>query len=301
MPVPPSPDASDPPYLAGLNEPQRQAVLTTEGPVLMLAGAGTGKTAALTARLAHIIATRRAWPSEILAVTFTNKAAREMRERIGRMIGDAVEGMPWLGTFHSIAAKMLRRHAELVGLQSNFAILDTDDQLRVLKQLIQAEGLDEKRWPARQLAGLIDRWKNRGLTPADLDAADKEAWGDGKGQHFYALYQARLKTLNACDFGDLLLHPIRLFRANPDVLAEYHQKFRYILVDEYQDTNRLQCRFVEMLAGDDGNLMVVGDDAQSIYSWRGADVGNILRFHERWPRARTHKIEVNYQIGRAHV
>ena len=168
-------DPSDPPYLQGLNGPQRQAVLTTEGPVLMLAGAGTGKTAALTARLAHIIATRRAWPSEILAVTFTNKAAREMRERIGRMIGDAVEGMPWLGTFHSICAKMLRRHAELVGLQSNFTILDTDDQLRVLKQLIQAEGLDEKRWPARQLAGLIDKWKNRGLTPADLDVEDKEA------------------------------------------------------------------------------------------------------------------------------
>jgi DNA helicase II / ATP-dependent DNA helicase PcrA len=215
------PDPSDPPYLQGLNGPQRQAVLTTEGPVLMLAGAGTGKTAALTARLAHIIATRRAWPSEILAVTFTNKAAREMRERIGRMIGDAVEGMPWLGTFHSIAAKMLRRHAELVGLQSNFTILDTDDQLRVLKQLIQAEGLDEKRWPARQLAGLIDKWKNRSLTPADLDAADKESYADGKGQHFYALYQARLKTLNACDFGDLLLHMLVILKTHRDVLEQY--------------------------------------------------------------------------------
>src|SRR3954471_6008872 len=174
--------ADDAPYLRGLNAPQRDAVLTTEGPVLVLAGAGTGKTAALTARLGHLLATRRAYPSEILSVTFTNKAAREMRERVGRLVGDLVEGMPWLGTFHAIGAKMLRRHAELVGLQSNFSILDTDDQLRLMKQLIQAEGLDEKRWPARQLGGLIDRWKNKGFTPQDIDAGESEAYANGKGQ-----------------------------------------------------------------------------------------------------------------------
>ena len=289
------PDPSDPPYLQGLNGPQRQAVLTTEGPVLMLAGAGTGKTAALTARLAHIIATRRAWPSEILAVTFTNKAAREMRERIGRMIGDAVEGMPWLGTFHSIAAKMLRRHAELVGLQSNFTILDTDDQLRVLKQLIQAEGLDEKRWPARQLAGLIDKWKNRGLTPADLDAADKESYADGKGQHFYALYQARLKTLNACDFGDLLLHMLVILKTHRDVLEQYQQRFKYILVDEYQDTNASQYLWLRLLAQARKNICVVGDDDQSVYSWRGAEVANILRFDKDFPGATVIRLEQNYR------
>ncbi|ALJ12964.1 ATP-dependent helicase [Sphingopyxis macrogoltabida] len=291
----PPPDASDPPYLHGLNGPQRQAVLTTEGPVLMLAGAGTGKTAALTARLAHIIATRRAWPSEILAVTFTNKAAREMRERIGRMIGDAVEGMPWLGTFHSIAAKMLRRHAELVGLQSNFTILDTDDQLRVLKQLIQAEGLDEKRWPARQLAGLIDKWKNRGLTPPDLDAADKEAYADGKGQHFYALYQARLKTLNACDFGDLLLHMLVILKNHRDVLEQYQERFKYILVDEYQDTNASQYLWLRLLAQARKNICCVGDDDQSIYSWRGAEVANILRFEKDFPGATVIRLEQNYR------
>ncbi|HWT41208.1 MAG TPA: UvrD-helicase domain-containing protein, partial [Sphingopyxis sp.] len=248
-----------------------------------------------TARLAHIIATRRAWPSEILAVTFTNKAAREMRERIGRMIGDAVEGMPWLGTFHSIAAKMLRRHAELVGLQSNFTILDTDDQLRVLKQLIQAEGLDEKRWPARQLAGLIDKWKNRGLTPADLDAADKESYADGKGQHFYALYQARLKTLNACDFGDLLLHMLVILKTHRDVLEQYQARFKYVLVDEYQDTNASQYLWLRLLAQARKNICCVGDDDQSIYSWRGAEVANILRFEKDFPGATVIRLEQNYR------
>ena len=236
--VPESPALSpEPAYLAGLNPPQREAVLTTEGPVLVLAGAGTGKTAALTARLAHLIATRRAWPSQILAVTFTNKAAREMRERVSRISGGAIEGMPWLGTFHSVAARMLRSHAELVGLQSNFTILDTDDQLRVLKQLIAAANLDEKRWPARQLAGLIDRWKNRGWTPSQVDAGECEAFANGRGAELYAAYQDRLKTLNACDFGDLLLHMLVIFRTHADVLERYRDRFKYILVDEYQDTN----------------------------------------------------------------
>ena len=288
-------DAQIPAYAARLNAPQREAVLTTEGPVLMLAGAGTGKTAALTARLAHLIATRRAWPSEILCVTFTNKAAREMRERVGRHIGDAVEGMPWLGTFHSIGAKMLRRHAELVGLQSNYTIIDTDDQLRLLKQLIQQNDLDEKRWPARQLAGLIDRWKNRGLNPGDLDAVENESYANGRGAQLYKTYQERLKALNACDFGDLLLHVLNIFRQHSDVLAQYQNRFKYILVDEYQDTNQVQYLWLRLLAQARKNICVVGDDDQSIYSWRGAEVANILKFEKDFPGAAVVKLEQNYR------
>ena len=284
-----------PPYAARLNPPQQQAVLTTEGPVLMLAGAGTGKTAALTARLAHLVAMHLAWPSEILCVTFTNKAAREMRHRVGQHIGDAVEGMPWLGTFHSIGAKMLRRHAELVGLESNYTIIDTDDQLRLLKALIQQNDLDEKRWPARQLAGLIDRWKNRGLNPGDLDAVENEAYANGRGQQFYQLYQDRLKALNACDFGDLLLHMLNIFRTHREVLEQYQKRFKYILVDEYQDTNQVQYLWLRLLAQDRKNICVVGDDDQSIYSWRGAEVANILRFEKDFPGAAVIKLEQNYR------
>ena len=285
----------DTPYLKSLNEPQRQAVLTTDGPVLVLAGAGTGKTAALTARLAHLVYTRLAWPSEILAVTFTNKAAREMRERVGRLIGDAVEGMPWLGTFHSIGAKMLRRHAELVGLQSNFTILDTDDQLRLLKQLITAADLDEKRWPARALAGLIDEWKNKGLTPADVDAGESERYANGRGQELYQQYQARLLAVNACDFGDLLLHALTLLCKNREVLEHYQQRFKYIMVDEYQDTNSVQYLWLRLLAQARRNLCCVGDDDQSIYSWRGAQVENILRFERDFPGAAVIRLEQNYR------
>ncbi len=286
---------NEPPWLRGLNPPQREAVLTTEGPVLLLAGAGTGKTAALTARMAQILYTRLAWPSEILAVTFTNKAAREMRERIGAMVGEAVEGMPWLGTFHSIGAKMLRRHAELMGLQSNFTIIDVDDQLRLLKQLIQSEDIDDKRFPAKQLAGLIDKWKNAGKTPADLDAADNEAYANGKGQHLYRIYQTRLLALNACDFGDLLLHSLTLLRKNRDVLEKYQQQFKYILVDEYQDTNAVQYLWLRLLAQKRKNIACVGDDDQSIYSWRGAEVANILRFEKDFPGAKIIKLEQNYR------
>jgi DNA helicase-2/ATP-dependent DNA helicase PcrA len=284
-----------PSWLDGLNPPQRQAVLTTEGPVLMLAGAGTGKTAALTARLAYLIRTRRAWPSEILCVTFTNKAAREMRDRVGQLIGDAVEGMPWLGTFHSIGARMLRRHAELVGLQGNYTIIDTDDQLRLLKQLIASQDLDEKRWPARQLAGLIDRWKNRGLNPEDLDALENEAYANGRGQQMYRLYQERLKTLNACDFGDLLLHMLNVFRRHRDVLELYQKRFKYVMVDEYQDTNAVQYLWLRLLAQERKNICVVGDDDQSIYSWRGAEVANILRFEKDFPGAVVIRLEQNYR------
>jgi DNA helicase-2/ATP-dependent DNA helicase PcrA len=294
--VPESPvPTPEPAYLQGLNPPQREAVLTTEGPVLVLAGAGTGKTAALTARLAHLIATRKAWPSQILAVTFTNKAAREMKARVSTISGGAIEGMPWLGTFHSVAARMLRSHAELVGLESNFTILDTDDQLRVLKQLIAAANLDEKRWPARQLAGLIDRWKNRGWTPEQVDAGESEAFAAGRGADLYAQYQERLRTLNACDFGDLLLHMLRIFRTRPDVLESYRDRFRYILVDEYQDTNQAQYEWLKLLAEPKRNLCCVGDDDQSIYSWRGAVVTNILRFEQDFPGAKVIRLEQNYR------
>lgn len=286
---------NDPPWLNGLNPPQREAVLTTDGPVLLLAGAGTGKTAALTARMAQILYTRLAWPSEILAVTFTNKAAREMRERIGAMVGEAVEGMPWLGTFHSIGAKLLRRHAEVVGLQSNFTIIDTDDQIRLLKQLIQSEDLDEKRFPARGLAALLDKWKNAGKSPSDLDAADNEAYANGKGQRMYALYQARLLALNACDFGDLLLHGLNLLKNNRDILEKYQAQFKYILVDEYQDTNAVQYLWLRLLAQKRKNICCVGDDDQSIYSWRGAEVANILRFEKDFPGAKIIKLEQNYR------
>ena len=285
----------EPPYLRGLNPPQREAVETTDGPVLVLAGAGTGKTAALTARLAHLLYTRKAWPSEILSVTFTNKAAREMRERVGRLVGDVVEGMPWLGTFHAIGAKMLRRHAELVGLQSNFTILDTDDQLRLLKQLILAADIDEKRFPARSLAGLIDEWKNKGLTPRDIDAGESERYANGRGGELYEQYQARLKSVNACDFGDLLLHMLVILKTHRDVLELYQQRFRYIMVDEYQDTNSVQYLWLRLLAQERRNLCCVGDDDQSIYSWRGAQVENILKFEKDFPGAKVIRLEQNYR------
>ncbi|MFK0384478.1 ATP-dependent helicase [Agrobacterium sp. NPDC090273] len=288
-----------PDYLSGLNPEQREAVETLDGPVLVLAGAGTGKTRVLTTRIAHILATGKAYPSQILAVTFTNKAAREMKERIGVLVGGAVEGMPWLGTFHSIGVKLLRRHAELVGLKTDFTILDTDDVVRLLKQLIQAEGLDDKRWPAKQFAGMIDNWKNKGLTPPDIPEGDSRAFANGKGRELYAAYQARLKTLNACDFGDLLLHPISIFRRHADILKDYHQKFRYILVDEYQDTNTAQYMWLRLLAqrakGETQNVCCVGDDDQSIYGWRGAEVDNILRFDKDFPGAKVIKLERNYR------
>src|SRR3569833_4608105 len=232
-----APIPREPPYFVGLNKEQREAVETADGPVLVLAGAGTGKTRVLTTRLAHILATRRAWPGQILCVTITNKAAREMKERIGALIGGEVEGMQWLGTLHSIGAKMLRRHAELAGLKSNFSILDTDDQLRLMKQLIEAEGIDEKRWPARTLAATIDGWKNRGLRPDEVSEGEAQAYAFGKGKSLYRQYQERLKALNAADFGDLLLETLHILRTQPDILADYRDRFRYMLVDEYQDTN----------------------------------------------------------------
>ncbi len=360
--------AAAPQYLAGLNPEQREAVETLDGPVLVLAGAGTGKTRVLTTRIAHILSTGRARPGEILSVTFTNKAAREMKLRLGHMLGQAVEGMPWLGTFHAIGGRILRIHAELVQLKSNFTVLDVDDQVRLLKQLLQAENIDDKRWPARMLAGLIDGWKNRGLTPSQVPTGEAAVFGNGKGGKLYAAYQERLKILNAADFGDLLLENIRLFREHPDVLRQYQQRFKFILVDEYQDTNVAQYLWLRLLAqapsssttspraplpsplagegaergsaialpGEAGegepqalsveppspdatlrvappsptrgegkesaspppppkNICCVGDDDQSIYGWRGAEVDNILRFDHDFPGAKVIRLERNYR------
>jgi len=342
--------AATPQYLAGLNPEQREAVETLDGPVLVLAGAGTGKTRVLTCRIAHILSTGRARPGEILSVTFTNKAAREMKLRLGQMLGQAVEGMPWLGTFHSIGGRILRFHAELVQLKSNFTVLDVDDQIRLLKQLLAADNIDDKRWPARMLAGLIDGWKNRGLTPSQVPPGEAAVFGNGRGGKLYAAYQERLKILNAADFGDLLLENIRLFREHPDVLRQYQNRFRFILVDEYQDTNVAQYLWLRLLsqapssskaqalAGvipghtegvnpesqdkedsllDSGfapagaprndvpqhippssppkNICCVGDDDQSIYGWRGAEVDNILRFEHDFPGARVIRLERNYR------
>src|SRR5215218_8768880 len=336
--------AAGPQYLNGLNPEQRDAVETLDGPVLVLAGAGTGKTRVLTTRIAHILSQGRARPHEILSVTFTNKAAREMKLRLGQMLGQAVEGMPWLGTFHSIGGRILRIHAELVQLKSNFTVLDVDDQIRLLKQLLQAESIDDKRWPARMLAGLIDGWKNRGLTPSQVPPGEAALFGNGKGGKLYSAYQERLKILNAADFGDLLLENIRLFRERPDVLRSYQNRFKFILVDEYQDTNVAQYLWLRLLAqapsspgaapspdvparidsakqgsateppdavsgrtaqsgltsAPPKNICCVGDDDQSIYGWRGAEVDNILRFEHDFPGAKIIRLERNYR-STAHI
>ncbi len=282
------------PYLDGLNPAQRAAVEAMDGPVLMLAGAGTGKTRALTTRIVHLLNTGRARPNEILAVTFTNKAAREMKDRVGQLLGETVEGMPWLGTFHAICVKLLRRHAELVGLKSNFTILDSDDQIRLLKQLLSAANIDDKKWPARMLAGIIDGWKNRAWTPENVPSSEAGLF-DYRGTEFYAAYQARLRTLNAVDFGDLLLHVVTIFQRHEDVLAQYQRWFKYILVDEYQDTNVAQYLWLRLLAAGHKNICCVGDDDQSIYGWRGAEVGNILRFEQDFFGATVVKLEQNYR------
>ena len=281
-------------YLDGLNPTQRAAVEALDGPVLVLAGAGTGKTRVLTTRLAHLLMTRRAAAFQILAVTFTNKAAREMRERVAHLVGIEPEGW-WLGTFHALAARILRRHAELVGLKSNFTILDTDDQVRLIKQLLAAENIDSKKWPPRQVLGAIERWKDRGLTPDRLADADGGDVAGGRVVAIYRAYQERLRTLNACDFGDLLLHNLAIFQNHPDVLAEYHRKFKYLLVDEYQDTNVAQYLWLRILSQAHKNICCVGDEDQSIYAWRGAEIGNILRFETDFPGATIIKLEQNYR------
>ena len=283
-----------PALLATLNESQREAAEALDGPVLVLAGAGTGKTRVLTVRLAHLIETRRAFPGQILAVTFTNKAAREMLERIANLLGQSTSGL-WIGTFHSVGARMLRRHGELAGLRSNFTIIDTDDQVHLARDLIQAADIDEKRWPGRMLASLIQRWKDKAWTPSDLPLNVSKEFAHGRGGELYRAYQARLEALNAADFGDLLLKPYRILLEHPDVLEDYHRRFRYLLVDEYQDTNAIQYLWLRLLARGSGNICCVGDDDQSIYGWRGAEVGNILRFEKDFPGATVVRLERNYR------
>ncbi|MDR3521412.1 MAG: UvrD-helicase domain-containing protein [Acidocella sp.] len=281
-------------YLEGLNTAQRDAVEATEGPLLVLAGAGTGKTRVLTTRFAHILLTKRAFPNQILTVTFTNKAAREMRERVAKIIGQPAEGL-WLGTFHALGARMLRRFADRVGLQSNFSILDPDDQLRLLKQIMEAARIDIKRWPPKALMALIQGWKDRGFMPSEIPSDQDSDFANGKAKSLYADYQARLQTLNAADFGDLLLLTTHLLKTDPEVLATYHRAFRYILVDEYQDTNLVQYYWLRLLAQAHKNICCVGDDDQSIYSWRGAEIENILKFERDFPGAKIVKLEANYR------
>ncbi len=281
-------------YLARLNEAQRAAVETVDGPLLVLAGAGTGKTRVLTTRFAHILVTGRAAPHQVLAVTFTNKAAREMRERVGAILGRPAEGL-WLGTFHALCARMLRRHAERVGLTPGFTILDADDQTRLLKQVMEAAKVDAKRWVPAAMMAVIQRWKDRGLPPARIGTAEDSDFADGRAKSVYAAYQDRLKALNAADFGDLLMHATELLRTDEEVLAQYHRQFRYILVDEYQDTNLVQYLWLRLLAQQSRNICCVGDDDQSIYSWRGAEVENILRFEKDFPGARIVRLEANYR------
>ncbi len=289
--------APPPDYLARLNPEQREAVETLDGPLLVLAGAGTGKTRVLTTRFAHLLMTGRAWPGQVLAVTFTNKAAREMRERVSAILGRPAEGL-WLGTFHSLCARMLRRHAELVGLTSAFTILDTDDQMRLLKQVMEAAGVDLKRWPAPGMMAAIQRWKDRGLAPEGVTPAEDTEYAAGRARALYAAYQSRLRDLNACDFGDLMLHMVTVLRGHPGVLAEWHRRFRYVLVDEYQDTNLVQYLWLRLLAQGHKNICCVGDDDQSIYSWRGAEIENILRFERDFPGAKVVRLESNYRSTR---
>jgi DNA helicase-2/ATP-dependent DNA helicase PcrA len=286
--------AASPPYLAELNQAQREAVEALDGAVLVLAGAGTGKTRVLTTRLAHLLATGRAVPGQVLAVTFTNKSAREMKDRVAALMAQPVEGW-WLGTFHALGARMLRRHAELVGLQPNFTIIDTDDQVRLLKQLLEAEGIDHRKWPARAVLTVIQRWKDRGLKPEQVSASEAGDLAGGRAVELYHAYQERLGILNACDFGDLLLHCLTLFQTRPEVLEDYHRRFRYLLVDEYQDTNVAQYLWLRLLARGHRNICCVGDDDQSIYGWRGAEVGNILRFEQDFPGAKVIRLERNYR------
>ncbi|WP_130729990.1 ATP-dependent helicase [Komagataeibacter xylinus] len=294
------PTGNAPEYLNRLNPEQRDAIETTDGPLLVLAGAGTGKTRVLTTRFAHILLSGRARPNQILAVTFTNKAAREMRERVSALLGEPAEGL-WLGTFHALCARMLRRHAEYVGLTSSFTILDTDDQLRLLKQVLEPYRIDTKRWPPQAIMGVIQRWKDRGLVPDAITAAEDTDFANGRCAEIYTDYQNRLKQINACDFGDLMLHMTEILRKHPAVLEQYHRYFRYILVDEYQDTNTIQYLWLRLLAhreGQPSNICCVGDDDQSIYSWRGAEVENILRFERDFPGARVVRLERNYRSTR---
>ena len=278
-----------------LNEVQKEAVLHDKGPLLVLAGAGTGKTGVLTTRLSRLLIENIALPGEILAVTFTNKAANEMRSRVSDQIGDKASGLKWLGTFHSIGAQILRTYPEKIGLKNDFIILDTDDQIRLLKQLIRDENIDDEKWSPKGLLNLIDKWKNKGILPENISRDDGDYFANGKGAILYKKYQDQLKFFNAADFGDLILECIRLFNENQDILQQYQNRFKFMLVDEYQDTNSSQYSLLKLLSNKWMNICCVGDDDQSIYSWRGAEVSNILRFEKDFPNAKIIRLEQNYR------
>ena len=284
-------------YLKNLNEAQKQAVLFLDGPLLIVAGAGSGKTKVLTSRIAHIIKNKKAFPNQILAVTFTNKAAKEMQDRVSKILGSSAVGLSWLGTFHSICAKLLRKHAPAVNLNSNFTIVDTDDQIRLIKNICKAENIDIKQLAPRYVIAIIDKWKNKGLYPSEVNINPKDIY-EKTILPVYKIYQQKLIELNACDFGDLILHSVKILEKNEDIRKIYSKNFKYILVDEYQDTNYIQSRWLNLLAEKNKNICCVGDDDQSIYSWRGAEIKNFLEFDKIYQNTKVIRLEQNYRSSK---
>jgi len=281
-------------YLVHLNKNQKEAIIDLEGPCLIVAGAGSGKTRVLTSRVVHIIKEKKAWPNQILCVTFTNKAAREMQNRIANFLKEKQTSIPWLGTFHSVSAKLLRRHAEAVGLNSRFTIIDQEDQLRLIKNICKAENIDIKKIAPKFIVAFINQWKNKGLLPKDV-VVKKGLPLENAILKVYKFYQERLKILNSCDFGDLILHCVTMFENNSDILELYLKNFKYILVDEYQDSNHIQSKWLNLLAKKNNNICCVGDDDQSIYSWRGAEIKNFLNFNKTYKNTKIIKLEQNYR------
>ena len=281
-------------YLLNLNEKQQEAVEHLDGPLLIVAGAGSGKTKVLTSRIAHIIRSHKAFSSQILAVTFTNKASKEMQIRVSKILGREATGLPWLGTFHSISAKILRKHADAVGLKSNFTIMDQEDQLRLIKNICKAENIDVKKISPKYILAIIDKWKNKGYYPQDVILKKKDVL-EKSFLNIYKIYQQKLIDLNAADFSDLILHTVKIFKNYKDILAIYSKKFKYILVDEYQDTNFIQSEWLKFLSTTNMNLCCVGDDDQSIYSWRGAEIKNFLEFDKTYKNTKIIRLEKNYR------
>ena len=281
-------------FLEELNEKQKSAVLNTEGPTLVVAGAGSGKTKVLTSRLAYIVEQKKAWPNQILCVTFTNKAAKEMRDRVNKMLSGKINSLSWLGTFHAISVKFLRRHAEAIGLKSNFTILDTDDQKKLVRNISKGENIDSKKISPQFILALIDQWKNKGLLPEDVKLSKKSIF-ENQILKVYKIYQNKIKDLNSCDFGDLILYCVKLFEKNPEIRKTYTNNFKYILVDEYQDTNFIQNKWLSLIVNEKKNICCVGDDDQSIYSWRGAEIKNFLSFDKVYPNCKIFRLEQNYR------
>ncbi len=284
-------------YFKNLNDAQKEAVLSLDGPLLIVAGAGSGKTKVLTSRIAHIIKNKKAFPNQILAVTFTNKAAKEMQNRVNKILGSSAVGLSWLGTFHSICAKLLRKHASAVNLNSNFTIVDTDDQIRLIKNICKAENIDVKQISPKYIIAVIDRWKNKGFYPNGVKINSKDIY-EKTILPVYKIYQQKLVELNACDFGDLILHTVKILEKNPDIRNIYTKNFKYILVDEYQDTNFIQSRWLNLLAEKNKNICCVGDDDQSIYSWRGAEIKNFLEFDKIYENTKVIRLEQNYRSSK---